>query len=113
MAVAVKEKPVVTSVFIQTDMYQEYVAETVGVQKERCGEGKCYDMEGLLLRSGRFSPASFIHGELKVVETNRKGSCHREVDPPASLYSSQEGTKNFGRMRKGLGMGRISGLYEL
>jgi hypothetical protein len=31
MAVAVKGKPVVTSVFIQTDMYQEYVAETVGV----------------------------------------------------------------------------------
>ena len=37
MAVAVKGKPVVTSVLIQTDMYQEYVAEST----ER--EGKCYD----------------------------------------------------------------------
>jgi hypothetical protein len=34
-------------------------------------------------------PASLIHGELKVVETNRKG-LSREVDPPASgLFQSK------------------------
>jgi len=46
-------------------------------------------MEGLLLNRkslSRFSPASRIHGELKVVETNKKGSCCKKWIP-------QEGTK--------------------
>ena len=73
-------KPVVTSVFIQTDMYQEHVAETVKVQKERCSEGKCYRGTGSG-RMSRFSPASFIHGELKIVETNKKGSCGKKWIP--------------------------------
>jgi len=36
-----------------TDMYQEYVAETVGVQKERYGEGKCYGGIIIEQESGR------------------------------------------------------------
>jgi hypothetical protein len=44
----------------------------------RNGQVQEDDMEGLLLNrkwERRFSPASLIHGELKVVETNKKGSC--------------------------------------
>ena len=71
---------VVMSVFIQTGLGREH--------EKWSGAGKCYDdMEGLLNRKWerRFSPASLIHGELKVVETNKKGSC-RSGSPSLLIY---------------------------
>jgi hypothetical protein len=64
------------SVFIQTGLGREH--------EKWSGAGKCYDdMEGLLNRKWerRFSPASLIHGEPKVVETNKKGSGLEKWNP--------------------------------